>query len=673
MSSPSADPDAITRDAPSVWLWAIAVVALLAGLYGRFKGLGAATLGVDEFYVSRSIDNLLRTGLPEFLCGGYYTRGLVYQYLVAGLRLLGLSTEFAPRLLSALSSLAVLPAVYLLGRQVHGKVVGLLAVIVLCLSMWEIEMARFARMYAPFQAVFAWYLVFFLRYMRDADRRSLFAMIALSLLGALVWEGGALLGILNLLPPLLRHREGRLRSEDYLYIGAMLLVFVVVYLLAVNDLRTMSDTPAFPDWYRRVRTDPGADALRAMAISLPSGTFWTVAAALPIAAWMASLRWIWSLRSRWLAACGLLLAVTAALAHQLLVTCALIALLMLAGLINWRELIQRPARLYLASLVLSSVYWLGVGFGTDTWLDGTSPSPTELLQIVALKFLGFPNLIDEIVRPWGRTMPLWSLLLYGSLAGMAIAVIRRGGHARTAGALLLIVAVVMILAVGASGTGRQETRYTFFLYPVLVIMAIAALAQAMEKLSVNTRVATGLFSVIALSCFAATEDFRPRYLAAIDSEAVLYRVDMPPALAGHYYPHNDVRGAAAWLKENVAAEDRVVSGIPSLDHYYDRIDSMFLIDDDPRYRSYACHAGTLERWTNRPLLYSARALDQLLNSQRVLLVTYPSQVPPVLDASRNYGWEVKHVWSSIDGGVQILMLSGPASQSFIPSTSSGQR
>src|ERR1700722_13700446 len=228
---------------PAAWaLGMVTAAALVAGIYGRFKGIATAPLGVDEFYMSRSIDFLMRTGLPHFPCGGYYTRGVLYQYLVALLRWDGLSAEFSGRLVTALSSLLLLPAAYLLGRRIHGRTVGLLVVTVLAVSIWEIEMARFGRMYAPFQAVFAWYLVFFLRYTLDRNRRALGAMVALSVLGVLTWEGGVFIGLINLLPPFIQHKNGRLRRADWLYLAGMSALLILL-ILATRDLRGFATAP----------------------------------------------------------------------------------------------------------------------------------------------------------------------------------------------------------------------------------------------------------------------------------------------------------------------------------------------------------------------------------------------------------------------------------------------
>ncbi len=142
-------------------------------------------------------------GWPAFDCGGQLQRGLLLQYLTAPLSLLGVSWESAPRIVSAHLQPAG-PARGVRRRPPRRRpALGLLALTVIALSVWETEMARFGRMYAPFQAVFLWYLVFFLRRTVDRDSRAAVPMVILTIIGALLWEGGVLLALANLLPVLL--------------------------------------------------------------------------------------------------------------------------------------------------------------------------------------------------------------------------------------------------------------------------------------------------------------------------------------------------------------------------------------------------------------------------------------------------------------------------------------
>ena len=175
-------------------LLALTATAVIVGIFARFKGLGKWSFTVDEYYLAQSVENLLRFGVPAYECGGYYTRGIGMQYVIAALRLIGLSPELAPRAVAAFSSLLALPAAYLLGRRIQGTVVGLLVVIVLAVSTWEIETARFGRMYAPFQADLRVVLGLFRSLHHRSRNRALWGMLALSILGGLVWEGGMLLG-----------------------------------------------------------------------------------------------------------------------------------------------------------------------------------------------------------------------------------------------------------------------------------------------------------------------------------------------------------------------------------------------------------------------------------------------------------------------------------------------
>jgi hypothetical protein len=102
----------------------------------------------------------------------------------------------------------------------------------------------------------------------------------------------------------------------------------------------------------------------------------------------------------------------------------------------------------------------------------------------------------------------------------------------------------------------------------------------------------------------------------------------------------------------------VVSGVPSLDSYYDRIDFAFLDEQDDRYEAYACAAGTRDRWSNKPLLSSTdQFAEQVRSGRRVFLVMYPSLAQRVMSQAVARHWDYRTEWSSIDGGVRVLVFN----------------
>jgi hypothetical protein len=618
----------------------LAAVALLAGLYGRFKGIGTWPLGVDEFYTSRSIDHVLRSGIPRFPCGGYYTRGLAYQYLVAGLRLLGLAPEFAGRLVAGLSSLAVLPAVYIVARRLHSSLAGWLTVIILCVSIWEIEMARFARMYAPFQAVFAWYVVFYLRYTVDKNLRALAAMIVLSVLGVLTWEGGILLGVANLFAIVLAHEHGRLKRADIVRLAG-LLVLLTILLLAARDLRGFpgSEEESFNHsgvavaWFAPLRQNPG----------------WGAGLLLPLGFACAALPWIWSYRRRWLAGAGLLAALTAAGLHLFVVTGGLLVLMLFARLIEWEDLSGRRARYFQIALASLFVFWLAFEFRTGA--AGTAASLTQHL-------FGFPSIYDEVIRPWGRTLPILSAGLLLTFVYLAWTTVSTRGDAVDPIAVLLSLVLLMVLTVGATQTPRIETRYTFFLYPQMIALAVAAVLMMVRRLGFLSRAPVMLGALAPLLYFVATEDFQARHLAAVDSADINFRVGMSPVNAAHYYPRDDIRALARWYATHVRPNDVVITGISSLDEYYGNFDYFFLDKEDSRYEAYVCRDGRTERWSNHSLLYGEEALSAVIASgRRVFASVYPDTENRLVAAAQRHDWSVTRVWTTGYGNDDVLLIA----------------
>ena len=73
-------------------------VCILLGFYFRIKGLTNGGLSnSDEYYIAKSVHNILEYGVPKYPLGGYYNRGLIYQYLSALLILTGIKEVFASK------------------------------------------------------------------------------------------------------------------------------------------------------------------------------------------------------------------------------------------------------------------------------------------------------------------------------------------------------------------------------------------------------------------------------------------------------------------------------------------------------------------------------------------------------------------------------------------------
>ena len=215
----------------------IVLAAVGLGVWARFIGLGTWPLATDEYYIYQSVANWLENGLPQYAIGGYYTRGIIYQMLALPLLASGIDVELSIRIIPALTSLLTLAAVFKLAQLTGHSKAAWIGICILALSVWEVEIARYGRMYAPFQALFMWHLYFACRYLKHSGQESWWWVLGLAALGPFVWEGGVFLPIFNLLLVLLFAEK---ISARRLFESLLVLVIGVMFLQA--DFRMLDDS-----------------------------------------------------------------------------------------------------------------------------------------------------------------------------------------------------------------------------------------------------------------------------------------------------------------------------------------------------------------------------------------------------------------------------------------------
>lgn len=638
----------------------VALACVVAGAAARFWGLGKWPLAIDEYYFEQSVQNLLHSGIPQFPCGGLYIRGLLLQYAAGALQLLGLSPELSPRLIAAVCSLIVLPAAYSIGRRVGGRETGLLAVAILALSVWEVEIGRFGRMYAPFQAIFVWYVEFFLRYVVDGKRRALGPMLVLSCLGIAVWEGGMFLVLCNLLPPFIRHPDGRLEARDWVYLGACSLLLIPGYFLTMADLRLGLGEPALPPDYIAPPDAPSQSRLDAAVMpwtKLGSHPVWLFISLIPAglvayAAGIAVRRYLGT-PARPAAALAVLVLLGSAALHQFGLAAGLLLVFGLLGVLDAREVLGVGSRPFQVAFIACVLFWCAFGLANQDWHDA-GLSRAHSLFLLGYEFVRFPDVVRQVAMPWARTVPWLALGLFVLVGWCCLRALDEATP--RCERVLLGLLLILLMAASASNPPRQETRYVFFLYPLAIIFAITALRRAAVAIGSPAPLLAGTLMVAA--AFAASEDFRPWHLLNIDSEAVNFRIGMPGRLAGHYHPRSDVRAAANWLHEHARpGQDLVVISFPGVDFYYREGNYYFVTDTDARFESWSCRRGTTQRWSNLPMIHSYDTLLSRATGRRVWIALESSRMSETVSRFPPGTWTLE--WRSRSRDISIVSLNVP--------------
>jgi len=637
--------------------WIVISLAVSFGIYIRFKGLGTWPLALDEYYLVKSSENILKYGLPQFDNGGYYFRGILLQYLIAPLLSLGVKAEFAGRFYSLISNLITIPAVFLIAKKIGNKTFATLAVVVFSLSLWEIEFARFARMYAPFQAIFMWYIYFALLDYLNQDFKNYKWMLVLSGLSIFVYEGSIFLAVFNFIPFILNRKI----KIKYL-LGAFITFFISVF---VNefDFRSFNIAPIFPpelsDTIKNSISQPPIKIPKVLLLYSFDNFLSTILTLILISVSVFLIVKIikilpnknfWSIVS--IITLGIL-----AISNQF--GFFIFAFLAFSF---WRLLdisfSNKKILLLLGSIfIINFIYWFGFGLLAKNWYelfnDFSSYSPWGITKRLLIGFLNYPDNFYSIVN-YSKTLPLLTVFSMLSLILIIPFLLNNKENKQDIKFLYGTIIFLSLLATIPTLLYR-ETRYTFFLVPLLFLMVSYSIYLFSNKLLKNKLYAELGFIVIVLSVFFFSKDFNTYHLLNIDKAEVNYRMIYKNNLIRrHFYRRWDIKTPTDYVKKNLKDDDIIMINENSHEHYLPRVDYFSFDYKHKAFVSFSVERGTKERWSNAKLIYNNKDLINFIENRKstIWFIAYPENYLFDIDFYKKYKKYL--VYQGIDKMIKVF-------------------
>ncbi|MBI5144900.1 MAG: glycosyltransferase family 39 protein [Candidatus Omnitrophica bacterium] len=143
----------------------ISLLTLMAiGFVFRIHKLGYYSLfASDDALTALAIKNIVYKGYSAFPSGLLYPKELFFSYPTAWIcKIFGIN-EFTLRIFNLPFSIALIPLIYILGKELYGKGVGLLSAGIITFATWQLEFTRYVRSYILVQFLFILSVYLFFR------------------------------------------------------------------------------------------------------------------------------------------------------------------------------------------------------------------------------------------------------------------------------------------------------------------------------------------------------------------------------------------------------------------------------------------------------------------------------------------------------------------------------
>jgi hypothetical protein len=363
-----------------------------------------------------------------------------------------------------------------------------------------------------------------------------------------------------------------------------------------------------------------------------------------------------------LAVCGAL--VVAAVLHSLLIAAACAAILVLRFGVLKAPSRHRPALACLGLGAGLAVAWLGLAVLDRQELVALSGG--SLPGVLRRAFFGWPDFYAPLAVPWIRELPVLGAGIAAACGFQLLTTLRLPlpEFLRNPAVVLLYFFVVF----GVLESHYDSTRYTFFLYPLGLVVLALSLGEATRWLGGRLPrglpiPADALASGLALAFFAAAGDFNPRHISAVAGPEASFRIGRFEPYAGTWYQRSDYPAAAVWV-EREAGGDRdariVVVGLPPVSYYLPSEHAVYYDRADPRFAAVSRERGTRDLWSQRRLLSTPEELrEHTTGARRVFLVRSTHAEQQAFVPETVWGTQVRESsrrFRTVDGRVEVVSV-----------------
>ncbi len=590
----------------------------LFGLYFRFDGLGKFPFSIDEYYFYSAVKITLDNGLPEFICGGFYTRGILLQYITAPFVYFIDNQELATRIPIVLFSVLSFPAIYLIGRDSHSRLAGVLALFLFAFSIWQVEFARFARMYAPFQMIFLWQVWLFLK--PDLPNRSANILLnsLLASVATLFYAGGIFCVALAFFNVILYQKSFKITE----YIPASIAASLAI-IFTIIPFRHLGAEQPFPSTDYLQKTAPTLDqsAISKLPIDLPSFLTFSnhsslILALIIIYAITAVLFLSIVFKNMHLSALTKTLissTIFALLINQFLLALGLFTICLLT-MKTWQDFYQSISNKIGVIFLTSTALWVTVCF-VYFLLTNETNGIFNIAKTIFNNFFSYPDIFFDIFRQWQRPMPNHATLTVLSIITVTIVCIINLLSPKLQLRYFLTIFITMLFLVALINTPYDTSRYTFFLSSLASISIACCIVWSSSLL--NNKIAKLAMILIgtSLTCYAS-EDYHYKHLFNIDSYTINHRQVYNKEFTEHLYPRYDYISVAEFLNANTKENDLIIITTPVIERYL--LPSLraeyFITSENPEFINHSVCHGKQETWSGLPLIYNYENLNNKLNN-----------------------------------------------------------